>query len=66
MGLTEEIKKGLDVDLENKFAAAVDKGICDGACDTIFFDIFFLSYSILFSSSSENIVSQAPSQIPFI
>lgn len=38
MGLTEEIKKGLDVDLENKFAAAVDKGICDGAYDTIFSD----------------------------
>lgn len=38
MGLTEEIKKGLDVDLESKFAAAVDKGICDGAYDTIFSD----------------------------
>jgi hypothetical protein len=38
MGLTEEIKKGLDVDLESKFAAAVDKGICDGVYDTIFSD----------------------------
>lgn len=38
MGLTEEIKKGLDVDLESKFAASVDKGICDGAYDTIFSD----------------------------
>jgi len=38
MGLTEEIKKGLDIDLESKFAAAVDKGICNGAYDAIFSD----------------------------
>ena len=38
MSLTDDIKKGLDVDLESKFAAVVDKGICDGAYDTIFSD----------------------------
>lgn len=39
MGLTEEIKKELDRDHcedEGRFAAAVDKAICNGAYDTIF------------------------------
>lgn len=41
MGLTEEIKKGLDKDYckdGDKFVAAVDKAICNGAYDTIFGD----------------------------